>query len=106
MPELMKVHVDNLSGAALAWALDAVDTPPAGQLNFPFCMEADDRRGEALAAKYNVWVEPGHRYPWVSCVTRDPCDRRIGDTRTIAIFRAVVAFKLGNTIEIPKELAS
>lgn len=107
MTKMTSVHVDDLSGPALVWALDSVDPPPTpslGQMALPFGAGLDEARGESLRLRHDIWIEPGHSNPWLSCVSGNPLDRRIGETRVIAIFRAVVAFKIGETVNVPREL--
>jgi len=59
---------------------------------------------EQLIKKYGVWVERGHQSSWLADTARNPFNRQPGETRTIAVFRAVVFAKRGATVNVPAEL--
>jgi hypothetical protein len=102
MNRMVSVCTDELAGPALDWAITAIegDQPPtAGQLKLFTQIDA-----EQLIEKYGVWVERGYSYPWLADLTRDPCNRQPGETREIAVFRAVVFANLGTTVSVPAEL--
>ena len=105
----IKVRTQNLSGAALCWAIESIEGAgqlQTEQLQLPFARQVDDSAAEHLITKYNVWIEPGYSYNWLANARadRDPCERQPGDTRAIAVCRAIVAVRLGNTVSIPAEL--
>ena len=105
----IKVRTENLSGAALCWAIESIEGDgllQTEQLQLPFARQVDDSAAEHLIAKYNVWIEPGYSYNWLANARadRDPCEREPGETRAIAVCRAIVAVRLGNTVSIPAEL--
>ncbi len=108
MTALINVNTCNLAGDALRWALEAVDGPmpvAAGQLQLPLSGQAiDDATGEHLIQKHGMWIERGHLWPWLACVSGSPLDRQPGDTRAEAAARAVVHQARGETINVPKEL--
>ncbi|CAI8736899.1 DUF3846 domain-containing protein [Pseudomonas sp. IT-P44] len=99
---MVSVRTEELTGPALDWAINAIEVdqqPVAGQLDLFALPDA-----EHLITKYGVWVDIGHRHPWLADATNDPFNRQIGDTRTIAVFRAVVFAKRGATVKVPAEL--
>ncbi|MFJ2319246.1 hypothetical protein [Pseudomonas sp. NPDC087817] len=102
MSRLVSVRTEGLAGPALDWAISAIEgdqQPTAGQLQLFAVPDA-----EQLITKYGVWVDDGHRNPWLADLTNDPFNRQSGDTRTIAVFRAVVFAKSGTTVKVPAEL--
>lgn len=98
---MVSVRTEELAGPALDWAINAIegDQPVAGQLDLFALPDA-----EQLITKYGVWVDIGNRHPWLADMTNDPFNRQIGETRTIAVFRAVVFAKRGATVNVPAEL--
>lgn len=105
----IKVRTENLSGAALCWAIESIEGVgqlQTEQLQLPFARQLDDSAAEHLITKYDVWLERGWSYNWLANARadRDPCERQPGETRAIAVCRAVVAVRLGNTVSIPAEL--
>lgn len=107
MTLMSKVKAEDLSGAALSWAIESINspTPPQpGQLQLPFSLYIDEALIEHLIAKYAVWVEAGHRDNWLADTKRDPFQRVAGDTRAIAVCRAVLLKLSGNTVSVPAEL--
>ncbi|WP_438301632.1 hypothetical protein [Pseudomonas sp. NMS19W] len=99
---LVSVRTEELTGQALDWAINAIEgdqQPGTGQLNLFAMPDA-----EYLITKYGVWVDVGHQHPWLADMTNDPFNRQIGETRTIAVFRAVVFAKRGTTLNVPEEL--
>ncbi|MCU0070642.1 hypothetical protein N8H71_03530 [Pseudomonas koreensis] len=102
MNRLVSVRIEELTGPALDWAINAIEgdqQPLAGQLDLFALPDA-----EQLITKYGVWVDVGHRHPWLADATNDPFNRQIGETRTVAVFRAVVFANRGATVEVPTEL--
>jgi hypothetical protein len=102
MSSMVSVRTEELTGPALDWAINAIEgdqQPAAGQLDL-FALPDADR----LIMKYDVWVDAGHRHPWLADITNDPFNRQTGKTRTIAVFRAVVFAKHGATVSVPAEL--
>lgn len=102
MSRLVSVRTEELAGSALDWAINAIEGDPqvaAGQLDLFALPDAAQ-----LITKYGVWVDIGHRNPWLADVTNDPFNRQPGETRTIAVFRAVVFAKLGAAVKVPAEL--
>ncbi|WP_243433245.1 hypothetical protein [Pseudomonas sp. 58(2021)] len=98
---LVSVRTEELAGPALDWAIGAIEgdqQPVTGQLNLFALPDA-----EQLITKYDVWVERGHQSPWLADSTNDPFNRQTGETRTIAVFRAVVFASLGATVKVPAE---
>ena len=103
------VRTENLSGAALCWAIKSIEGVgqlQTEQLHLPFARQVDDSAAEHLITKYDVWLERGWSYNWLANARadRDPCEPQPGETRAIAVCRAVVAVLLGNTVSIPAEL--
>jgi hypothetical protein len=102
MSRMVSVRTEELTGPALDWAINAIEgeqQPPAGQLDLFTLPDA-----EQLITKYGVWVDVGHRHSWLADMTNDPFNRVIGETRTIAVFRAVVLAKRGAAVSVPAEL--
>lgn len=102
MNGMVSVRTEELTGPALDWAIDSIESaaPTTGQLQLPLT-QIDV---EQLIEKYGVWCERGHSYPWLASTDREPWHRMDGETRTIAVFRAVVWAKHGNTVRVPAEL--
>ena len=105
----IKVRTENLSGAALCWAIESIEGVgqlQTEQLQLPFARQVDGSAAERLVAKYDVWLERGWSNNWLANARadRDPCERQPGETRAIAVCRAVVAVRIGNTVSIPAEL--
>ena len=104
MNRMVSVRTEELTGPALDWAIDNIEgtqQSAGAQLQLPFTRNFDL---DHMIEKYGVWVERGHSYPWLADTTRDPCNRQPGETREIAVYRAVVFAKTGNTINVPVEL--
>lgn len=102
MNGMVSVRTEELTGPALDWAIDSIESaaPTTGQLQLPLArIDA-----EQLIKKHGVWIERGYSYPWLADLTRDPCNRQPGETREIAVFRAVVFAILGTTVSVPAEL--
>jgi len=102
MNRMVSVRTEELTGPALDWAINAIEgdqQPGTGQMDL-FALPDADR----LITKYGVWVEAGHRHPWLADLTNDPFNRQPGETRTIAVFRAVVFAKRGASVKVPAEL--
>ncbi|WP_085708330.1 MULTISPECIES: hypothetical protein [unclassified Pseudomonas] len=103
MNRMIRVPTEELTGPALDWAINAIEgeqqQPVAGQLDLFAVPDA-----EQLITKYRVWVDVGHRHPWLADMTNNPFNRQIGETRAIAVFRAVVFAKRGATVNVPTEL--
>lgn len=108
MSHMVSVRTEDLAGPALGWAVESIEgspSPAAGQLQLAFCAPpVDDAQCERLVAKYAVWVEPGHAVNWVADTKRDPFQRAHGETRAIAVCRAVLAVAIGKTCSVPAEL--
>lgn len=108
MKEFVRVNAGDLSGPALYWALEQIEgelPKPSGQLQLTFCAQAiDSATTERLIDNYCVWIEAGAHVPWVASMVRDPFQRQSGDTREQAAGRAIVAGKLGDIVQVPKEL--
>lgn len=108
MNRLVSVRTEDLAGAALGWAIESIEgasAPALGQLQLAFCAPpVDEAQCERLIAMYAVWVEPGHRNNWVADTKRDPFQRVHGETRAVAVCRAVLVEKIGKTCSIPAEL--
>ncbi|NWD65778.1 hypothetical protein [Pseudomonas sp. IPO3774] len=109
MRRMVSVHTEELDGAALGWAIESIEdapTPASGQLQLAFCTPpVDEAQCELLIAKYDVWVEPGHAVNWVADTRRDPFQRVHGETRAIAVCRAVLVKAIGKTCSVPAEFA-
>ena len=102
MNRMVSVRTEELNGPALDWAINAIEgeqQPVAGQLQRFAQPDA-----EQLITKYGVWVDVGHHKPWLADVINDPFNRQPGETRTIAVFRAVVFAKREATVKVPDEL--
>ncbi|WP_426201094.1 hypothetical protein [Pseudomonas sp. TWP3-1] len=102
MSRMVSVRTEELTGPALEWAIDAIEgdqQPVAGQMDLFALPDA-----ERLITKHGVWVDVGHQQPWLADMTNDPFNRQPGETRTIAVFRAVVFAKRGATVNVPAEL--
>jgi hypothetical protein len=99
---MVSVRTEELAGPALDWAINAIEgdqQPAAGQLQLFAQIDA-----EQLIEKYGVWCERGYHYPWLASTEREPWHRMDGETRTIAVVRAVVFAKHGKTVSVPVEL--
>ena len=102
MNRMVSVRTEELAGQALDWAITAIEGDQQStdrQLQLFTQIDA-----EQLIEKYGVWCERGHSYPWLADITRNPCNRQHGETREIAVCRAVVFAQTGNTINVPVEL--
>jgi hypothetical protein len=102
MKGMVSVRTEELAGPALDWIINAIEgdpQPDAGQLQLFALPDA-----ERLITKYGVWIDVGHRHPWLADMTNDPFNRQPGETRSIAVFRAVVFSKHGTTVRVPAEL--
>lgn len=102
MNRMVSVRTEELTGPALDWAINAIEgdqQPGAGQMQLFALPDA-----KQLITKYGVWVDVGHLHPWLADMTNDPFNRQSGETRTIAVFRAVVFAKCGATVSVPAEL--
>ncbi|RIJ09915.1 hypothetical protein DXT77_15860 [Pseudomonas sp. 91RF] len=102
MNRLVSVRTEELADRALDWAINAIEgsqQPVAGQLDLFALPDA-----EHLITKYGVWIDVGHRHQWLADATNTPFNRQSGETRTIAVFRAVVFAKRGSTVKVPAEL--
>ncbi len=102
MNRMVSVRTEELTGPALDWAINAIEgeqEPAAGQLDLFALPDA-----EQLITKYGVWIDAGHRHQWLADATNDPFNRQPGETRTIAVFRAVVFAKRGAAVSVPAEL--
>lgn len=102
MSRMVSVRTEELAGPALDWAITAIEGDQQctdGQLQLFTRIDA-----EQLIKKHGVWIERGYSYPWLADLTRDPCNRQPGETREIAVFRAVVFANLGTTVSVPAEL--
>ncbi|MOA23470.1 hypothetical protein D3C78_1440930 [compost metagenome] len=108
MTDLIEMNTVDLGGEALLWAVESADGPVprmVGQLQLPLTGSAiDDATGEHLIQKHSIWIERGHRYPWLACVSGHPLDRQPGDTRAEAAGRAIVHHKRGERVSVPKEI--
>ncbi|MCX4217450.1 hypothetical protein MKZ87_07335 [Pseudomonas sp. MCal1] len=102
MSRVVSIRTEELASPAMDWAINAIEAdqqPVAGQLDLFALPDA-----EQLIEKYGVWVDAGHRHLWLADMTNDPFNRQIGETRAIAVFRAVIFAKRGATVEVPAEL--
>lgn len=102
MNRMVSVRTEELTGPALDWAIDVIEgdqQPAAGQFDLFALPDA-----EQLITKYGVWVDVGHRHPWLADMTNEPSNRVTGETRTIAVFRAVVFARCGASVSVPAEL--
>ena len=102
MNRMVSVRTEELTGPALDWAINAIEgdhQPVTGQLKLFALPNADQ-----LITKYGVWVDVGHRHRWLADMTNDPFNRQPGETRTIAVLRAVVFAKRGAAVKVPAEL--
>ena len=83
MKTMSKVKTEELTGAALLWAIDSIEgTPPPlpGQMQLPFARQIGPATVDRLIARYDVWVEPGWSCKWLANARedRDPCERMPG----------------------------
>jgi len=108
MSGMVSIRTEDLSGPALGWAIETIEgsaSPVAGQLQLAFCAPpVDDTQCDHLISKYAVWVEPGHGVNRVADTKRDPFQRVHGETRAIAVCRAVLTEAIGKTCRVPTEL--
>lgn len=129
MTDLIEVRVSNLVGEALGWAvgkaegLDVYLEPP-GYNGVPWRVFARFQ-GEAIAhtKRYNPWEDWTLVGPmiekhmvslhcpqstddvWAGWVITDKGEFcQAGDSAPIAACRAIVSAKLGDTVQVPKEL--
>jgi integrase len=64
MSRMVSVRTEELTGPALDWAIKAIEgdqQPEAGQMDLFALPDA-----EQLITKYGVWVDVGHRHPWLN----------------------------------------
>ena len=133
MTEFAEVHVTDLTGAALDWAVALTqgyesDRPQGGQLKMKWLGV-----WIYVVAGQNIHVHPSNRYSpsvdwaqggpiiqaeqielswdgsdgkafWWKAVHQDIAQFQMGDTHLVAACRAIVAAKLGETVSVPKEL--
>lgn len=102
MISMVSVRTEDLAGPALDWAVTVIegDTQPvAGQMDLFALPDV-----EQLLVKHSIWCERGHCSPWLADSTRNPFNRQSGETRTVAVFRAVVFAMHGATVKVPAEL--
>lgn len=102
MSHMVSVRTEELADATLNWAINAIEgdqQPVAGQLDLFALPDA-----EQLIKKYSVWVDVGHRHAWLADATNDPFNRQPGETRIVAVFRAVVFARRGAMVKVPAEL--
>lgn len=102
MSRMVSVRTEELTGPALDWAINAIEgdqQPGTGQLDL-FALPDT----EQLITKYCVWVDVGNRHQWLADMTNEPFNRQTGETRIIAVFRALVFAKRGGTVKVPGEL--
>ena len=108
MSRMTIVRTEDLAGPALGWAIESIEgsaPSPTGQLQLAFCAPpVGDAQCERLIAKYAVWVERGHHFNWVADTRRDPFERVSGETRAIAVCRAVLVKAVGKSCSIPADL--
>lgn len=112
MSELVKVETSELEGEALDWAVskatdnDFWDVEKAEQYQ-PSCLWA---HGGPLVEVHRCDVSPQKWGGWTAYFLLDGMDEAIqkqhGATYLIAAMRAIVASKLGDTVEVPKELVT
>jgi len=117
--ETVEVQVFDLSDAALDWAvLMAIQKVPfdkftetaffsaAKSANFSMCPKysIDWSQCGPLIEKYGILVcPPEDTTEWEASIERD-LEMHFGETPLIAVCRAIVSAKFGDTISIPKEL--
>lgn len=131
MSGMIKMKVAELSGKALDWVVAEVDgvktlmmSPRKGEPKQPFALfgslalrvGSEEQSsyapstcwhcGGPMIEKYSVWVcGPTQQEPnwcaWSDSVAEPNME---GDTPLIAICRAIVASKLGDTVSVPAEL--
>lgn len=114
---MLKVKTAELTGAALDWAVAKFEGVPEYILNKPY-------RASELIEQYSAdWTQGGLiiEREWISVcwqgatwvgskfnvrITDEYEFQQTGTTPLIAAMRCYVASKLGDTVEIPKELVS
>lgn len=112
---MLKVKTSELTGAPLDWAVAKCAGVPEYILNKPY------RASELIESYSTDWAQGGPiiEREWISVIymhgsqhwmstlfqpTLDTTPRSAGPTPLIAAMRCYVASKLGDTVEIPKEL--
>jgi len=127
MAELIEVNVANLSGEALGWAvgkaegLDVLLAPPvygnpwrvfvryAGEVttrDVRYVPQDSWADGGPLIDKYQITItyhNAPDRTPLATTSGMHPAFQA-GETILVAACRAIVAAKLGDTVQVPKEL--
>ncbi|WP_085696326.1 hypothetical protein [Pseudomonas sp. B26(2017)] len=83
------VQTPELAGLALAWAVNMI--------------EGDQPRADHLVSKYGIWCERANGPHWLADMTGNPFNRQAGESRTIAVYRALVFAMHGPAIEVPAE---
>lgn len=115
---MLEVKTADLIGPALDWAvkqaIGAVDEPghivqfpdwhPTPWMMGVYKPSTEWDHGGELIERYRIDLAAQPYSGWTA--TTDECDSWIaGDTPLIAACRAIVAAKLGDTVQIPEELA-
>lgn len=120
MTELIEVNVANLSGPALDWVVARVEAvkvsiaaPQYGTgwrvykpNGFKYSPSTDWVIGGPLVSKYQITItyhNAPDRTPLATTSDMHPAFQA-GQTILIAACRAIVAAKLGDTVQVPKEL--
>lgn len=113
----IKINTAELSGVALDWAVaEAVGlvayTQPDGPVYRPdngeeWTPSTDWSQGGPLIEKYQIeikWYGVDGLAMWWNAWHQDIVQFQLGDTILIAACRAIVAAKLGDTVDVPAEL--
>jgi hypothetical protein len=115
----MKVKTNELSGAALDWAVakcegrqepEVVNNFAVAWYTWPNTHYSTDwAQGGPIIEREGIFCKPTINKGWRS-YQRDPfsngiCNSQYGPTPLISAMRCYVASKLGDTVHIPEELA-
>ena len=105
----MKIKTNQLTGAALDWAVNQIEECCDDPTTPPF--STDWAQGGPIIERERMTVEffEDGNYPgggaWLSThIIRPYFNEEIGPTPLIAAMRCYVASKLGDEVEIPEEL--
>ncbi len=121
MSEFVEVKIQDLTGAALDWAvakaeISPMEMPPKDRVWSKYCAtyspSTDWSQGGPLIEKYAVTLTPfaisfgGSPSYWLVQPWDQHCLPVDGPTPLIAACRAIAASVLGETVSVPRELLS
>lgn len=125
MTEFVEIKTVELNGAALDWAVTKAEVYPGempaadilwGKYCSPYSPSTDWSYGGPLIDTHKIWLSPpcfdpypDEPYGWDAEIYDDEGRKVIGhsigcQTALIAVCRAIVLAKLGETVSVPMEL--